>query len=168
MADTVGKATRSRMMSAVRAKNTKPEMEIRRGLFFMGFRYRLHAKNLPGTPDMLFPKRRAAVFVHGCFWHQHGCHRSSIPATRKAWWKRKLTGNAERDSGAVARLEDLGWRVLIIWECALRSSNTDKKKALEIIVRRAARFLRSRSRYREIPSSSRIHKAHAKARGATI
>lgn len=168
MADIVDKATRSRMMSAVRAKNTKLEVEIRRNLFIMGFRYRLHAKDLPGTPDMLFPKYRAAIFVHGCFWHQHGCHRSAIPSTRKTWWGNKLVGNAQRDSRAVARLGDLGWRVLIVWECALRSPNIDKKKVLETIVRRAAGFLRSHSRYREIPSSPLNGKAHTNARGLTI
>ena len=97
-------------MSSVRAKNTKLEVEIRRRLFSMGFRYRLHRKNLPGTPDVVFLKYRSVVFINGCFWHYHGCHLSSIPETRRSWWMAKLEETARRDAEAVSELRKLDWR----------------------------------------------------------
>ena len=151
MADIVDKKTRSRMMSSVRAKNTKSELEIRRRLFRMGFRYRLHRKDLPGTPDMVFPGYRSVMFVHGCFWHHHGCHLSSIPETRRLWWRTKLEENARRDSTAVSELRKLGWRVLIIWECGFRRPKTNRVEALDIISGRAADFLKSKRKLLEIP-----------------
>ena len=157
MVDIVDKKTRSRMMSSVRAKNTKSELEIRRRLFHMGFRYRLHRKDLPGTPDMVFPRYRSVMFVHGCFWHRHGCHLSSIPATRSSWWRTKLEQNAKRDSVAVSALQTLGWRVLIIWECGFRRPKTNREKALDIISERAAGFLKSKRRLLEIPETLRTH-----------
>ena len=151
MADTVTTETRSRMMSSVRAKDTKLELEIRHRLFFMGFRYRLHMKDLPGTPDIVFPKYRSVIFVHGCFWHYHGCHLSSIPDTRRSWWKKKLEENARRDSKAVSELQNLGWRVLAIWECGFRRSKINRTEALDIIAARARDFLTSKRRLLEIP-----------------
>ena len=145
------KEVRSRMMSAVRAKNTKLELEIRHRLFRMGFRYRLHRGNLPGTPDLVFPKYRSIIFMHGCFWHYHGCHLSSIPATRSSWWRTKLEGNARRDSVAVSKLQKLGWRVLIIWECAHRRPKINRAEALDNISGQAADFLRSNRKRLEIP-----------------
>lgn len=138
------------MMSSVRSKNTKPELEIRRRLFAMGFRYQLHRKDLPGTPDMVFPKYRAVVFVHGCFWHYHGCHLSSIPKTRRSWWKAKLEGNVRRDSTAISELENLGWRVLTIWECGFRKPGTRRAEALNSISIQAADFLKSTQKLLEI------------------
>ena len=155
MVDTVDQETRSRMMSSVRAKNTKLELGVRRRLFAIGFRYRLHAKDLPGTPDMVFPRYRAAVFVHGCFWHYHGCHLSSIPGTRRSWWKKKLEGNARRDSETVSELRDLGWRVLTIWECGFRKPKTNRAEALDDIAERASSFLNSGRKLLEIPRLSR-------------
>lgn len=145
-------------MSAVRAKNTKLEIEIRRRLFAQGFRYRLHARDLPGTPDMVLPKYATIIFVHGCFWHYHGCHLSSIPGTRRSWWKKKLEDNVKRDSEAVSELQNLGWRVLIIWECGFRKPKTNRAEALDIIAVRAAGFLKSKRRLLEIPRLSRSRK----------
>ena len=128
-------------MSSVRATNTQPELEVRRRLFSMGFRYRLHRRDLPGVPDLVFPKYHAVVFIHGCFWHYHGCRRSSVPRSRTAWWKQKLEENRRRDSEVVSRLRNLGWRVLIIWECSFRKGGSYRQVELSQVVERAARFL---------------------------
>ncbi|MBI2293407.1 MAG: DNA mismatch endonuclease Vsr, partial [Betaproteobacteria bacterium] len=134
------------MMSSVRAKDTKLELEIRRRLFAMGFRYRLHGKNLPARPDMVLPKHKALVLIHGCFWHYHGCHLASIPGTRRSWWKKKLEENARRDSKAVSELQKLGWRILTIWECSFIKPKTNRMEALDIIAARARDFLNSKRR----------------------
>lgn len=107
-------------MSRIRGKDTRPELELRRLLHAAGFRYRLHGKKLPGRPDMVFPKYRAVVFVHGCFWHRHDCPLFHWPASRGDFWRAKLNRNAERDQQTAARLQEAGWRVLTVWECALR------------------------------------------------
>ena len=138
-------------MSSVRAKNTKPELEIRRRLFSMGFRYCLYRKDLPGKPDIVFPKYRSAVFIHGCFWHHHGCHLSSIPKTRYDWWKEKLEGNALRDSRVTSLMQNLGWRILIIWECEFRRPKTNRSEALDGIAARASDFIMSDQKFLEIP-----------------
>lgn len=110
-------------MAGIKGKNTRPEMLVRRCLARAGLRYRLHRRDLPGSPDIVLPGAKAAIFVHGCFWHVHqGCRYAATPATRPEFWKAKLEGNMERDEGAVARLAMLGWRVLVIWECATRST----------------------------------------------
>ena len=153
MADRVNKEIRSRLMSSVRAKNTKLEMEIRRRLFAMGFRYRLHRKDLFGTPDMVFSKYESVVFIHGCFWHYHGCHLSSIPKTRRSWWKTKLEANARRDSVSMSELQNLGWRILTIWECGFRKPGKSRLEALDVISGQAADFLNSNQRLLEIPRS---------------
>ena len=107
-------------MSRIRATDTKPEMIIRRGLHAMGLRYRLHDRQLPGTPDLVFPGSRAVIFVHGCFWHGHSCPLFRLPATRTAFWAVKIERNRERDADALAALRSEAWRVLTIWECAMR------------------------------------------------
>lgn len=104
-------------MAAIRGKDTKPELEVRRFLHSQGFRFRLHRKDLPGKPDIVLPKHRAVIFVHGCFWHLHGCKNTVIPKTRMEWWKTKLEGNRARDEKSRLRLNELGWRVIIVWEC---------------------------------------------------
>ncbi|GGY11739.1 very short patch repair endonuclease [Litchfieldella qijiaojingensis] len=120
MADTLSPSERSERMSRVRAKNTKPEMKLRSLVHGMGFRYRLHAKHLPGTPDMVFPSRRAVIFMHGCFWHRHeGCRLARLPKSRVSFWERKLEANRLRDRRNQIRLQELGWRVLVVWECQL-------------------------------------------------
>ncbi len=113
---------RRRNMAAVRSKNTKPEIAIRKLLFSLGYRFRLHRKDLPGKPDIALPKYKIAIFVNGCFWHRHeGCRHASIPATRSEWWQSKLDSNVARDRRNYTRLHEMGWRVVIIWECELRS-----------------------------------------------
>lgn len=120
MADVVDKATRSRMMSGIQGKNTKPELLARKYLHSSGFRYRLHAKELPGKPDLVFPKYKAVVFVHGCFWHQHPrCKLATMPASNVEFWKQKLGANRERDQRNKRMLKALGWSVLTVWECQL-------------------------------------------------
>ena len=122
MADVVDAATRSRMMSGIRGKNTKPELLIRKALHARGFRYRLHCKDLPGNPDLCLPKYRAVIFVHGCFWHGHGCHLFKWPKTRPEFWREKIGRNCEVDTHAERRLVEAGWRVAVVWECALKGS----------------------------------------------
>jgi DNA mismatch endonuclease (patch repair protein) len=120
MTDVVDRATRSRMMSGIRGRDTKPELVVRKYLHAHGLRYRIAPKNLPGKPDIVLPKYRAVVFVHGCFWHRHaGCRYTATPATNPDFWQRKFYANVARDRRAYEQLTDLGWRVLIIWECEL-------------------------------------------------
>lgn len=119
MTDIVDRATRSRMMSGIRGKNTKPELVVRGFLHRAGLRFRLHAK-LPGKPDLAFPKYRTVVFVHGCFWHRHeGCPFSTTPASNIEFWQKKFRDNMRRDVEAKRQLEEQGWRVLVIWACQL-------------------------------------------------
>jgi DNA mismatch endonuclease (patch repair protein) len=120
MADIVDAATRSRMMSGIRGRNTKIEVDLRRALFARGFRYRIEVRSLPGRPDIVLPRYRAVIFVHGCFWHAHDCSLFRLPASRPDFWKAKLEGNAARDGRAVEALAHLGWRVATVWECATR------------------------------------------------
>jgi len=117
MADIVDRNTRSRMMSAIRSKNTKPEIILRRALHATGLRYRLHASNLPGKPDLVFPKYRTIVFIHGCFWHSHSCKAFKIPETNSAFWKKKLEANRKRDKCHSIKLKQIGWKVIVVWEC---------------------------------------------------
>ena len=107
-------------MSRIRGANTRPELLLRRGLHARGLRFRLHRKDLPGKPDLVFPKRRAVILVHGCFWHGHGCPMFKLPATRAEFWRSKIAGNQERDRNAIAALRAGGWRILVVWECSLR------------------------------------------------
>lgn len=119
MADIVSKEVRSRMMSGIRGKNTKPELLLRKGLYASGFRYRLHPK-LPGRPDLVFPRWRAVLFVHGCFWHGHHCHLFKWPKSRDEFWRTKITGNIARDLKSIDALQSAGWRIGIVWECSLK------------------------------------------------
>ena len=135
MADVHEPETRSYNMSQVQAKDTKPEMMVRKFLHTNGFRYRLHVKDLPGKPDLVLPKYNSVIFVHGCFWHAHeGCKDFKIPKTRTEWWKNKLFGNRQRDEKHVRQLKDLGWKVIVIWECELKSDII--KKTLPELVKR--------------------------------
>ncbi|MEO9589294.1 MULTISPECIES: very short patch repair endonuclease [Marinobacter] len=121
MTDVHSADTRSRNMSAVKGKNTKPELLLRKMLFGRGFRFRLHREDLPGEPDIVLPKFKAVIFVHGCFWHGHiGCPKARLPATNQNFWKEKITTNQERDQRNTYALSEMGWRVLEVWECALR------------------------------------------------
>lgn len=122
MVDVVDPATRSRMMSGIRAKNTRPELFLRKGLHALGFRYRLHGKDIPGKPDLIFPKYNALIQIHGCFWHGHGCHYCKQPATNPEFWQNKITKNQLRDKRNLGKQIEAGWRCLIVWECAVRLS----------------------------------------------
>ena len=125
VADIVDSQTRSRMMAGIRGKDTKPELALRRALHAQGFRYRLHAKGIPGKPDLVLPKYRAVLFVHGCFWHRHpGCRYSTTPATRPELWAAKFNANVTRDKAVRSTLLRAGWRVATIWECALRNDES--------------------------------------------
>ncbi len=126
MVDIVDKQTRSRMMSGIRGKNTQPEMLVRKYLHAKGFRYRLHDIKLPGSPDIVLRKYQLAIFVHGCFWHRHkGCRYSTTPAQNREKWLQKFKQNKERDKRQIKQLINSGWRVLVIWECALKSPGHD-------------------------------------------
>ncbi|WP_312602646.1 very short patch repair endonuclease [Pseudomonas luteola] len=119
--DVVDRATRSRMMSGIRGKNTRPEIIVRKFLHACGYRFRLHRKDLPGRPDIVLPRFKTCIFIHGCFWHHHkDCKYASLPKTRADFWAEKLQGNVERDQRAQKALIDAGWRVLTIWECELK------------------------------------------------
>ncbi len=124
---------RSRIMSLVKSRNTRPEMIVRRAVHSMGYRYRLHQASLPGTPDLVFPAARKVIFVSGCFWHMHSCGRCRIPVRNRSYWQAKLDRNQRRDRAARRQLNRLGWSVLTVWECQL--ANIDQ------LQRRLARFL---------------------------
>ena len=121
MVDTVSKEARSKIMAKVVSEGTAPEMKVRRALFKAGFRFRLHSKDLPGKPDIVFPRKKFAVFVHGCFWHWHGCKRSRMPRSNSEYWNQKIRGNIERDEQIQGRVQALGWHYRAIWECELSS-----------------------------------------------
>lgn len=129
MVDIVDSATRSRMMSGIRGKNTAPELLTRKFLHSQGFRFRLHVKDLPGKPDIVLPRYRTVIFVHGCFWHQHpGCKDAVMPRSNTKFWAEKLEGNVKRDVRNISELVKLGWRCLIVWEC--EADNSKKQKQL--------------------------------------
>lgn len=109
-------------MSRIKGRDTKPELLVRRGIHALGLRYRLHQRSLPGTPDIVLPRHKAVVFIHGCFWHGHGCKYSTVPSTRRAFWSEKIARNVLRDEAAILALTEQGWRVVLIWECALRGT----------------------------------------------
>lgn len=131
MADIVDKATRSRMMSGIQSRNTRPEMKVRSALHRAGFRFRLHVTGLPGKPDLVFPKHRAVLFVHGCYWHRHdGCRIASTPSTNRDFWTDKFEANVRRDRQARQALLSAGWRVGVVWECATRKQPADRIAAM--------------------------------------
>lgn len=149
MIDTVSPSKRSSMMSSVRGKDTQPELRVRRALHAEGYRFRLHRKDLPGKPDIVLPKHKLAVFVHGCFWHAHGeCRFAKIPSTRPEFWLAKLSRNAQRDRQAIQDLLSLGWRVLVVWQCHLQQEKSNKllQKRLIAAVESIDFFLELRSR----------------------
>ncbi|MBK5932560.1 very short patch repair endonuclease [Rhodovulum imhoffii] len=113
-------------MSKVRNRDTKPELAVRRFLHSRGLRYRLHRSDLPGRPDIVFPTQRIALFVHGCFWHQHsGCAKAKLPSTRQEFWQEKLSRNAQRDQEVQGRLSEMGWRSMVVWECELKPARLE-------------------------------------------
>jgi len=134
MTDVFSKEKRSWIMSRVKGRNTKPEILVRSLVHRMGYRFRLHRRDLPGNPDIVLPRHRKVIFVHGCFWHGHkGCPRSKRPTTNESFWNRKLDGNIERDRLYSAELSGMGWKVLVVWECETRTP--------EELLRKLERFL---------------------------
>jgi DNA mismatch endonuclease (patch repair protein) len=147
MIDVVDKITRSRMMSGIRGKDTKPELGLRRALHRLGLRYRLHVGGLPGRPDILLPRHRAAVQVHGCFWHRHeGCEFCTTPASNMRFWRSKFGETVKRDKRNLGALRKLGWRVAIVWECSV------KDEGAEAVAEKIAAWLQSGRSFKEIPS----------------
>ena len=140
MTDVVDAATRSRMMSGIRGKNTSPELTLRQGLHARGLRYRLHVKTLPGKPDLVLPRFRAVILIHGCFWHGHHCRYFKVPQTRTEFWMGKINQNRARDQRDIAALQALGWRVLVVWECAVRAA---RKQPGFLLIDYVAQWLRS-------------------------
>ena len=139
--DIVNKKTRSKMMAGIRGSNTQPEKILRKRLHQSGFRFRIHVKTLPGKPDIVLPKYHAAILVHGCFWHGHGCNLFKWPATRKEFWRHKIQGNCKRDTKNMLALKKLGWRLAIVWECELREKDWEKNYLPEL-----AKWLREMKR----------------------
>ena len=119
MAERLSLKQRSELMSRVRAVDTKPEMVVRRLVYGMGYRYRIHRRDLPGKPDLVFPSKRKVIFVHGCFWHQHNCRRAARPVTNVEFWNDKLDRNVSRDRNNLRKLREIPWEPLIIWECEM-------------------------------------------------
>ena len=149
MSDVFDARTRSRVMAAIGPKNTGPELLIRRFLHSKGFRFRLHVRELAGQPDIVLPRHRVALFVHGCFWHQHqGCALAAVPASNSEFWKKKLRGNRLRDASQIGKLRQEGWRVGVFWECAARKGIADIKTlcALE-------KWLGRKTPYQEFPAA---------------
>jgi len=129
MADIYTARQRSQLMSRVRSRDTAPERAVRSVLHRMGFRFRLHRKDLLGKPDIVLTRYRKAIFVHGCFWHQHpGCRRATVPATRRSWWRAKLKKNQQRDAGVIGPLVGLGWEPIVVWECETKNVDRLRQK----------------------------------------
>ena len=138
------------MMAGIRGRDTQPELILRKGLHNAGFRYRLHAKGLPGKPDLVFPRYRAVIFAHGCFWHGHDCALFKWPSTRQEFWRAKITGNVARDARVKESLLAAGWRVLTVWECALKGTG---RLTAEDVTARCAAWLHSARQNDEIRGS---------------
>src|SRR6266704_5681440 len=129
--DHLSKETRSLLMSRIRTKHTSIEIRVRSLVHRMGFRFRLHRKDLPGSPDVVFPSRQKVIFINGCFWHGHTCRRGKLPATNAAFWKEKITGNQKRDAHNLAALKKLKWTALVLWECDLLDETNLKSRLAE-------------------------------------
>lgn len=146
--------TRRRNMAAIRGKDTKPEVAVRRALHALGYRFRLHRADLPGRPDIVFPSRRIAIEVRGCFFHWHGCANSVLPKSRTEWWRQKLDGNLTRDTQNEVALIALGWRLLVVWECNVRQDLAGAVDNLVSVLGPAGSVLtRSRPANTDFPSS---------------
>ena len=129
MVDYLNSSARSALMAKVKGKDTAPELVVRRTVHAMGYRYRLHRRDLPGSPDLVFPSRKKAIFVHGCFWHRHnGCSKTTTPKTRIRFWNSKFEANIARDRRSVAALRDLGWKTLVLWECGVYDTHRLRKQ----------------------------------------
>lgn len=142
MTDVVDSKTRSRMMAGIKGKNTRPEILVRSALHRRGFRFKLHDKTLPGKPDLVLPKYKAVINIHGCFWHGHDCKFFKVPSTRTDFWLTKINGNRSRDGLQKEALLEQGWRVLTVWECALRGKKAD---TLQLTIDSISAWLTSKS-----------------------
>ncbi len=159
MVDIVDKITRSRMMSGICAKDTKPEVVIRKKLHSRGYRYRKNVRTLPGTPDIVLKKYDAVIQIHGCFWHGHGCEDFKWPATRPNFWKNKILGNQKRDRLSGQQLVNAGWKVLIVWECAVKKATKSKGYAsLEELVDQISFWIKSDSKGLKYIGGSKLAK----------
>lgn len=137
MADIVSRSKRKEMMSSVKQRHTKPEITVRKLLHRLGYRFRLHSKKLPGTPDIVLPKYKAVIFVHGCFWHQHeSCRKARRPTSNVEFWNEKLNRNIERDKRKESELKKSGWKVSIIWDCEMKDEN--------FLIKKIKKFLRAK------------------------
>jgi len=139
------------MMSGISGKNTKPEMLIRKGLHRRGFRYRLHKSDLLGKPDLVFPKYKAIILINGCFWHQHDCHLFKWPSTREEFWRKKILGNKARDERNLKIYSELGWKVLVIWECAIKGKT---RRPLSEVIETAVEWLQLDTQNSEVSGRS--------------
>lgn len=152
MADRIDKATRSRTMAAIRSKDTKPEKWVRSALHKRGFRFRLHNKLLPGSPDLVLRKYKAVIFINGCFWHQHqNCKVAHIPETRREFWEKKFARNVARDQKVLYQLKVMGWRTAIVWECGLH------KKTRDDALSQLEKWIRCGNEYLEVPVYSEFN-----------
>jgi DNA mismatch endonuclease, patch repair protein len=148
--DRLNSKRRSALMARIRGKDTVPELMVRRLVHSLGFRYRLHKQDLPGSPDLVFKGRKKAIFVHGCFWHRHRCPRGTLPSTRRHFWLPKLEGNRLRDVRVQKELRGLGWSCLVVWECELRNLNRISSRISRFLVSKeegvvkSARILRAK------------------------
>jgi len=132
--DTLAPNQRSKLMSRIKGKNTSPELIVRRLVYSMGYRYRLHAKDLPGKPDLVFRPQKKVIFVHGCFWHQHkGCKYSHIPKSNLAYWKPKLQRTLNRDKAHNKKLKKEGWDILVLWDCEIKNLKNSKKRIKQFL-----------------------------------
>lgn len=133
MTDRVSEETRGYIMSSVRSKDTGPELVVRKLLHGLSYRYRLHKRGLPGSPDIVFQKRKRVIFVHGCFWHGHRCRYGRLPKSKIEYWEPKIAKNQERDKMNIHRLEHLGWNVLVIWQCELKNIDSVRKRLIQFL-----------------------------------
>jgi len=153
LADVVSIKKRSEMMSGIRSKNTRPELLIRKALHQAGFRFRIHQSDLPGKPDLVLPKYKAAIFIHGCFWHGHECHLFKWPSTRADFWKMKINRNREKDRESLEKLHEQQWRVLIIWECAIKGRD---RLDLSICFHKITKWVASKVKFKVIEGKTRL------------
>ena len=154
-ADVVDVPTRRRMMAGIRGSNTRPELLIRKGLHHRGYRYRLYARNVEGRPDLVFASRKAVIFVHGCFWHAHGCHLFKWPSTRPEFWKQKIGSSVDRDFAVRGSIASQGWRQLRVWECALKGK---QRKPLDSLLDEIEQWLNGNVADLEIRGASWLYK----------
>lgn len=153
--DTVDKTTHSRIMSRVGQKNAGPEMKLRKSLHKIGLRYWLHDKRLPGSPDIVFPRFKAVLFVHGCFWHRHGCKATTTLGTNVDFWRKKFDENIARDRRHIEALQGAGWRVAVVWGCSLKGKGADPDEAARLV----REWLVTSEKHKDIPVNERMEAA---------